>query len=218
MKIREVERLVGVSRVNIRFYEREGLLAPARNSANGYRDYSEADVERLKQIKLLRKLDVPMEEIRRLQSGALTLSDAMERHLVQLRRSQANLETMQAICAQLRESRCGLDELDVDGYLRAMEERERGGASFVNIKKRDTASSWLAPVAAALFIVALMAGFVALMIWGYVAGDGADSAPPLGLVAAFVALSAMVIVGVLAALIQRIRELRRGEEREADIY
>ncbi|MBP3486174.1 MAG: MerR family transcriptional regulator, partial [Oscillospiraceae bacterium] len=59
MKIREVERLVGVSRVNIRFYEREGLLAPARNSANGYRDYSEADVERLKQIKLLRKLDVP---------------------------------------------------------------------------------------------------------------------------------------------------------------
>ena len=76
----------------------------------------------------------------------------------------------------------------------------------------------MAPVAVALFIVALMAGFMALMIWVYASGDGADSAPPLGLVAAFVVLAAMVIVGVLMALAQRIRELRRGEEREADIY
>ena len=39
-----------------RFYEKEGLLSPGRNSENGYRDYGEAEVDTLRRIKLLRKL------------------------------------------------------------------------------------------------------------------------------------------------------------------
>ena len=65
MKINEVEQLVGVTKRNIRFYEKEGLLSPGRTD-NGYRDYGEADVEALRKIKLLRKLDVPLEEIRKM--------------------------------------------------------------------------------------------------------------------------------------------------------
>lgn len=71
MRINEVERLVGITKRNIRFYEKEGLLSPGRSSENGYRDYSEADVETLKQVKLFRKLNLPLEEIRRLQAGTL---------------------------------------------------------------------------------------------------------------------------------------------------
>ena len=59
MKINEVEAAVGVTKKNIRFYEEEGLISPRREPGNGYRSYSEADVERLRRIKLLRKLDVP---------------------------------------------------------------------------------------------------------------------------------------------------------------
>ena len=77
MKINEVEQLVGVTKRNIRFYEKEGLLSPGRTD-NGYRDYSEADVEALRKIKLLRKLDVPLEEIRRMQQGTLTLTDGVQ--------------------------------------------------------------------------------------------------------------------------------------------
>ena len=40
MTIKEIENLSGMTRANIRFYETEGLLRPARNS-NGYRNYSE---------------------------------------------------------------------------------------------------------------------------------------------------------------------------------
>ena len=107
MKINEVERLVGITKGNIRFYEKEGLLTPGRNSENGYRDYSEADVIWLKKIKLLRMLDVPIEEILRLKAGSLTLTDAMGRHMIQLERRQANLEAMHALCAELRDSRRG---------------------------------------------------------------------------------------------------------------
>ena len=39
MTIREVEQQLGMTRANIRFYEKEGLLSPRRES-NGYRDSS----------------------------------------------------------------------------------------------------------------------------------------------------------------------------------
>mgnify|MGYP003270895281 CR=1 FL=1 len=52
MKINEVEAAVGVTKKNIRFYEEEGLISPRREPGNGYRSYSEADVERLRRIKL----------------------------------------------------------------------------------------------------------------------------------------------------------------------
>ena len=77
MKINEVEQLVGVTKRNIRFYEKEGLLSPGRTD-NGYRDYGEEDVEALRKIKLLRKLGVPLEEIRRMQQGTLTLTDGVQ--------------------------------------------------------------------------------------------------------------------------------------------
>ena len=61
MKINEVEAQVGITKKNIRFYEAEGLLAPRRNSENGYRDYGEAEVAILRRIKLMRKLGVPLD-------------------------------------------------------------------------------------------------------------------------------------------------------------
>ena len=79
MKINQVEQLVGVTKGNIRFYEKEGLLTPGRNSDNGYRDYSEADVEWLKKVKLLRMLDVPIEEILRLKSGEIGRASCRDR-------------------------------------------------------------------------------------------------------------------------------------------
>ena len=39
MNIAEAERRTGLTRANIRFYEKEGLLTPTRG-ANGYRDYT----------------------------------------------------------------------------------------------------------------------------------------------------------------------------------
>ena len=92
MKINEVEALVGITRKNIRFYEAEGLLSPRRNSQNGYRDYGETEVEVLRRIKLLRKLGLPLEEIRQMQHGAYTVGDGMRRHLVSLERERQNLE------------------------------------------------------------------------------------------------------------------------------
>lgn len=63
MTIKELEVRLGISRANIRFYEKEGLLRPARR-ANGYRDYSAEDAAALEKIALLRRLGMPVETIR----------------------------------------------------------------------------------------------------------------------------------------------------------
>lgn len=76
MNIKEIEERSGLTRANIRYYEQEGLLAPARRE-NKYRDYSEEDLETLLRIALLRNLGFSLDEIRRLQSGELELAAAM---------------------------------------------------------------------------------------------------------------------------------------------
>ena len=40
MTIKEVEQITGLTRSNIRFYEKEKLISPERNASNGYREYS----------------------------------------------------------------------------------------------------------------------------------------------------------------------------------
>ncbi len=216
MKINEVERLVGITKGNIRFYEKEGLLTPGRNNENGYRDYSDADVAWLKKIKLLRMLDVPIEEILRLKSGALTLEDAMGRHIIQLERRQANLAAAREVCAQIRDSRSQLDGLDADGVLASMERQEQEGTKFMNVGKQDKLTRYVSPVGAAVVVLAMMAAVFALIVWGF-ATDPAD-APPIGVIIALAAVPVAVIVGVLAALYQRIKQIKGGEEDAASQY
>ena len=61
MTSKEMEARSGVPRANIRYYESEGLLTPAR-ARNGYRDYSGEDLTTLLRVKLLRQLGLDVDE------------------------------------------------------------------------------------------------------------------------------------------------------------
>ena len=137
MKINEVEALVGITRKNIRFYESEGLLTPRRNSENGYRDYGEGDVAVLRQIKLMRKLGVSLEEIRQMQSGTHTVGDGMRRHLISLERDRRNLEESIALCTRLTDCQERLIDLDAEAVLTEMTALEQSGTTFQDKQRRD---------------------------------------------------------------------------------
>ena len=100
MKINEVEAAVGVTKKNIRFYEEEGLITPSREPGNGYRSYSQADVERLRRIKLLRKLDVPLAEIREMLEGQKTLAEGMAQQLERLSTRRKDLDEAIGFCTR----------------------------------------------------------------------------------------------------------------------
>jgi MerR family copper efflux transcriptional regulator len=64
MRIGELVRQTGVAASTLRFYESSGLLAPARRSGNGYRDYPAQTLERIGQIRLAQRLGFNLEQIR----------------------------------------------------------------------------------------------------------------------------------------------------------
>ena len=109
MKINEVEAAVGVTKKNIRFYEEEGLITPSREPGNGYRSYSQADVERLRRIKLLRKLDVPLAEIREMLEGQKTLAEGMAQQLERLSTRRKDLQAAPKGLRQSGRTGCGAD-------------------------------------------------------------------------------------------------------------
>lgn len=216
MKINEVEARVGITKKNIRFYEQEGLLHPQRNHENGYRYYSQQEVDMLMRIKLLRKLGLPLEEIRRMQAGQITVGDAMRRHLVTLEREQSNVAQAIALCKQLQDRQESLEALDADGLLEQMECMEQQGTTFHNKYRQDVCRRYIAPTVITVGMVVLMLVLTGLCVWGYI--DQPEGAPPPALMAVFLLIPLAIIVGVLLALKQRWKELERGEEDEAKQY
>lgn len=112
MKIKEVENLVGIKKTNIRFYEREGLLNPERSENNNYREYSEEDVRRLKEIKNLRLLGIPTSEIRLLFEGEVEMQELLERRLVLIEQEEKDLQEMRRACRTALENQLEVSDLD----------------------------------------------------------------------------------------------------------
>lgn len=111
MKIKDVEKRVGISAANIRYYEKEELINPERNEADNYRDYSQQDVEQLERIKVLRILGVPISDIRKLKDGAATLNDVMEHRLTLLQEEEKNLDAVKRVCENLRQCNLSYDAI-----------------------------------------------------------------------------------------------------------
>ena len=209
MKINEVEALVGITKKNIRFYEAEGLLTPRRNSENGYRDYGDEDVAVLRRIKLMRKLGLPLEDIRQMLSGAHTVGDGMRRHLVTLERERQNLDAAAKLCGELADCQERLDALDVDALLEEMAEMEQSGTTFQNKQSQDIRARYVAPVSVTVLMVLLMLGLIWLFLWAFETDPA--GAPPLPLLTVFIAVPAVMALGVIVSLVQRIREIGRRE-------
>ena len=211
MKINEVEAAVGVTKKNIRFYEEEGLISPGREPGNGYRSYSQADVERLRRIKLLRKLDVPLAEIREMLEGRCTLADGMARQLERLHTRRTDLDEAIGFCTLLEREPGPLEQLDVEQTLTRLTAREEQGVTFVDIERTDRKAQRIrgACIGAALF-VALMAFVIATLAWAFYTDP--QDVPPLPMLIVMFGIPAGCIVGTLKVLIDRIEEIGKGEE------
>ena len=132
MKIKEVEERTGIARANIRFYESRGLLHPERQG-NNYREYTEADVEVLRKIILLRRLDMSIEDIQAVLGGALALQDAVRRAELDLQQQLEQLQGSLELCAIMQERGETLETLSVDTYDELIRQREQQGKKFRDV-------------------------------------------------------------------------------------
>lgn len=121
MNIKEAENLSGISGQNIRYYEKQGLISPKRNRINSYREYGEEDIRILKTIRMLRMLDMPIEQIRLILKGDLSMGDALDMQKVRLEVQAKKLQSAISFCEQMGREKRTLKELDIDSCLEQME-------------------------------------------------------------------------------------------------
>lgn len=121
MNVKEAEKVSGISGQNIRYYEKEGLITPKRNPVNSYRDYDEENIRTLKIIRMLRMLDMPIEQIRLVLEGNLSMEDALEMQKLELEQQTQKLQAAILFCENLERQKISLEELNVDECLEKMD-------------------------------------------------------------------------------------------------
>ena len=214
MKIYQVEELVGITKKNIRFYEDKGLLNPDRNPDNDYREYSLEDVRLLEKIKLLRKLSVPIEEIKLLETGRLSMTQCMNQQIERLEKEQQNVQVMKEFCERLIENTTDMNSLNASDYLREMDKMEQEGTKFKDIENMDiNKKKKTGAIAAAVIIGLLMLLILAVIFYGIFAA----SVPLVSMLVPIITISC-ILIGTIVVLVLRIKEIDKNEEYEARKY
>ena len=118
MNIGDVADRSGLPQKTIRYYEDIGLVRPAR-SANGYRQFREADLHKLTFLGRARALGFSIEDCRTLLGlyeddtrESAAVKSVAEDHLAEIDRKIAQLQSMRATLAHLVEACHGDDRPD----------------------------------------------------------------------------------------------------------
>lgn len=134
MRIGEVAEQTGLNISNIRFYERKGLLTPGRQEESKYRDYTEADVLKVKQILLYRKMGIPVETIYLLLKEQAELGEVLRRQKEELKAQVENLQGAMELCdLVLAEPPVAPEKLDA--YLNYIHQEETKGKQFAEVEE-----------------------------------------------------------------------------------
>ena len=132
MRIGEVAEKTGLSISNIRFYEKKGLVGPSRDLDSRYRQYTDQDLNCIKRIILLRKMDLSVDSIGKIFQNEITMEDALEQQLIDLKNKQLSIQGSIDLCKKIIEDHA-YDEIDLDYYNEYVKEEESRGVRFISV-------------------------------------------------------------------------------------
>jgi DNA-binding transcriptional MerR regulator len=122
MEIKELAVQTGVSPKTIRYYESIAVLPPARRKPNSYRDYGEADVERVRFVAGAHSLGFSLDDIAeilalrdRREAPCRTVLDLLEQKARQVARRIEALQQLEVDLRQLHKLGQTFPLDDVDG-------------------------------------------------------------------------------------------------------
>lgn len=118
MKIGELARKTGLPVATLRFYEMEGLIDSHRTSSN-YRDFPESSLDRVRQIKNFRALNLSLPEMKQMLDWARTPRERcsqtcrfVERHLERVVEQRERLQELESELTRLLSICSGEDGQD----------------------------------------------------------------------------------------------------------
>ncbi len=214
MNIHEVEVVVGLSKKSIRYYEENGLITPKRNKENDYRVYSDVDINKLKIIKFLRELNVPIRELKLLNDGLLTLQECMQDRIKKIEMEEENYQKIKNMCEEIEKSTDTFTSIDINNYFQEINILKKEGFTLKDVKISHVKKIRGAILSSLIFSAFFV--FIILVI-SYFQFTENDNMPLV--IYLFVMLIFLIpIISISYNLIVRIKEIKKGEEDEASKY
>ncbi len=214
MLISDVEVMVGLSKKSIRFYEENGLLSPQRKEENGYRIYNEEDIYKLKVIKFLRELDVPIKELIALNNGTLSLEECLKDRITKIEKIEEKYINVKKLCEEIINSHVQFNNIVIDKYFNNVRVLNKEGFTMFknnsNHKKQIIGAIIASLIFSAifLFLIATISYFQITM----------EEKCPWFLFIFLLIILGVPVLGIVYNLVIRIKEILGGEEDEASKY
>jgi len=108
MQVKQIAQSLSVSADTVRYYTRIGYLSPARNLNNGYKEYGQKDVDRMRFILGARQLGFSVEDIGLFikEAGKGRTACPMVRNLVshRLKETEARFKEAQALRNRMKKA------------------------------------------------------------------------------------------------------------------
>ena len=122
MNINEVEVVTGLTRANIRYYEKEGLIEVERLD-NKYRNYSSENIRELRKIILLRRLGFSVDAIRKMKNSETDMQAELKDRIGHINSAIEELQTAKAVCGKMIEDNAAYETFDPVKYMELFENR-----------------------------------------------------------------------------------------------
>lgn len=103
MTVKEVSKLTGVSIRTLQYYDKIGILHPAKYTESGYRLYDDTALEKLQQILLFRELEFPLKDIKAIMDNPnFDRSRALEQQITLLTLKKERLENLIDLAREIK--------------------------------------------------------------------------------------------------------------------
>lgn len=218
MFINEVENIVKLSKKAIRYYEEEGLINPERNQNNDYRLYTEEDLNKLKTIKFLRELGVPISELKKLNNHELSLQECLKERITKIENEEENYLKVKNMCAEIIESNDTYENINITKYFQNINILNKEGFTMYEIKSNKKKKIIGAVLSSLIFGLLFLIPCIVIFIIGTIEiiKYGLD----IYCLAYYIPVLILIIptIAIIINLIKRIKEINGGEEDEASKY
>lgn len=129
MQTKDITKLLNIPRERIKYYKKKQVFAPELEAERGKTgEFTERDISDLKRLEVLTKAGLTCDDIKKVQIGSITLSEAFEG------RKRINLEIIAqkqgAVALSSLLMREGADYLAIEYYWESVHQREREGEQF----------------------------------------------------------------------------------------
>ena len=210
MFINEVENIVKLSKKAIRYYEQEGLINPERNQNNDYRQYTEEDLNKLKIIKFLRELGVPISDLKKLNNHELSLQECLKDRITKIENEEGNYHKVKNMCLEIIKANDTYENIDITNYFQNINILNKEGFTMKEIKSNKKKKIIGAVLSSLIFGLFFLITAIVFIVMGYV--------EHLMIFYLFSLLFLIPFIAIVVNLIKRIEEINGGEEDEASKY